>query len=179
MAEYDCERIIDFVAVLLSKGLIVILVEQYSENNYRETMFKQIKGKVYVKGRKCCPKPETTYDGWELNPLEFQDWWADIIVDGMLVHISINRYKSISTYDDQVVWTARTGFVSKSRVYHNAPLTLDKFESKLPQLLTLKELAILTLRHEHGCESLKDLFHCFDKTTLNTLRTPLVWWISC
>lgn len=179
MADYDCEQIIDFVSQLLSKGLVVKLVEQYGENSIQHTMFKKIKGKIYVKGRKCCLKGKTTYDGWEINPLEFQDWWVDIIVDGMLVQILINRYMSIPKSEEEVVWTANSGYVLKTKAFHIPPSTLNKFDDKITQALTLKDLAILSLRHEHGYDALQELFYCFDNAMINTARSPLVWWISC
>lgn len=180
MVDYDCEHIIEFVSHLLSKGLVVTLVEQHDEN-IQHTMFRQVKGKIYVKGRKCFPKPKTTYDGWELNPLEFQDWWVDIIVDGMLVQILINRYISVPTNEEEIVWTVKSGCHSTTEVLHIPPSTLNKCNNKLANLqpLTLKELAILSLRNEHGYDSLKYLFDCFDKQMINAASSPLVWWISC
>jgi hypothetical protein len=134
-------------------------------------------GVVFAKNRKCSLRPLTDEDGWEIYPLEFQDWWGDIIVDQMLTHISIIRYKNVLE-DENVIWNNVDGF--SVHLYYIPPYTLTqrRKQTTVCKLQTLKELAVLTLINKNGFEVIQELEYTLDKETIKTARKPIEWWVS-
>ena len=175
MATYDVDDVINFVSYLMSKGLIVKLNEVFDDEHngqrVQETMFKQKNGLVFAKGRNCIPKPEQDTEGWELHPLEFEDWWVDIIVDGFLSKITIIRYGN----QEHCVWSVAQGF-AKSGCF--IPPSTIKIGSRQQGAVSLKELSILALRDLHGFAVVEELEYALDKETLQAAKASMVWWQS-
>lgn len=170
MASYDHEMMINFVDDLLSKGFVVSLHETFTDR-VQQTLFRKRCGHVFAKNRKCFPKPVVDGDGWEVNPLEFQDWWVDIIVDDYLTNVSVIRYH----VDEQEVWNVERGF--KRTMYHIPPLSISLCKAT-PKPLSLKELSVLALRDIVGFNSLTTIEYMLDKTTTKTAKSSLEWWVS-
>lgn len=168
----DDNIVIDFVSCLLSKGFIVKLQEDFERGIRQETMFRKRNGSVFAKGRTCLPKPIVDDDGWEIEPLQFQDWWVDIIVDGFLTKISVIRYDT----DEYEVWCAVKGFAFNT--YYQPPSSLTSCKVRPKQEFSLKELAILTLRDAVGFKGIVALEYMLDKETVKTAKASVEWWIS-
>jgi len=168
---YDCDLMIDFVECLLSKGFVVKLHEESEHKGVCNTFFKKRGNRVFAKGRNCIPKPEINDDGWELEPLEFQDWWVDIIVDGLMTEISVCRYD----VEEHVVWETHEGF--RKQTYLIPPSSLTRCKERQVNL-SLKELAILSLMDTVGLNGLREIEFMLDNETLKTAKSSVEWWVS-
>jgi hypothetical protein len=171
MSCYDCDLIIDFVECLLSKGFVVKLQEESEQIGVLSTFFKKGRDRVFAKGRKCIPKPEVNNDGWEVEPLEFQDWWVDIIVDGLMTKISVCRYDA----EEHVVWDTHEGFRKQKHLIPPSSITRCK---ERQTNLSLKELAIISLRDTVGLNGISDIEFMLDTETLKTAKSSVEWWVS-
>jgi hypothetical protein len=181
------------VSKLLNKGITLkfyelVLIEycddkgEFSITEQRtNTYFKMISGKVYVKNRKVKYMNQTTKDGWEIHPLEFQDWWVDIIVDGNLEMITFLHFHDEK---ESTMWSKENGIVEFS--YLCPPPGLDfAIIQRLTQqsiqsssnLLTLKELVVLTYRDNFGKSAIDELEYTFDSQMMKAAYTPYVWWV--
>lgn len=175
MAEGDCNQMIDLVSDLLSKGFIVKLCEELENKRVQETLFKKKHGYVYAKGRNCRLKPIINNDGWEKDPLEFDDWWIDIIVDGLLKEVSVLRYD----HDEHIIWNNIDGFIKKAHKIPPSTLIINcNADTRNDKQLTLKELSVLALRNSMGFQSILDIEYMLDTHTIKTAKSSVVWWVS-
>lgn len=174
MDAYDWDTMIDFVHTLLFKGFVVKLHEEFDDKTIKITMFKKKNNRVFAKERTCLPKPAVDAEGWEIEPLEFQDWWVDIIVDGFLKQVSVVRYEN----EEHIVWNAIEGF--SQTTYYIPPSSLVKCKVKdcVNKQLSLKQITILTLRDDVGFNALSCLNYMLDAETQRTAKSSVEWWVS-
>lgn len=175
ITDYECDRMVELVSHLLKKGFIVKLCEQDGVAQHK-TFFKMRQGVVFAKNRKCSFRQHIDEDGWEIYPLEFQDWWGDIIVDQMLTQVSIIRYKNVLE-DENIIWSNVDGF--SVLLYYIPPYTLMRYRNQTTcKFQTLKELAVLTFINNNGYQAIQDLEYILDKETTKTARKSIEWWVS-
>jgi hypothetical protein len=175
-AKYNNRTMIGFVSQLLSLGFIVKLTEHDENKVMQETMFKRRQGQVFAKGRKIIPQPCVDEYGWELRPLSFEDWWVDIIVDGLLTQVSVIRYSWQPAEENIVVWDVDKSFLMK-KPYHTPPSNITSCK-KRPKAATLKELAVLCAIDNLGTQILTDIQHTLDNQTLKTAKASIEWWVT-
>jgi hypothetical protein len=165
--------IVQNVEHLFNKGVTL----KFHEKCDKSTMFKKRRGNVFVKGRDIRPKQAVDSDGWELKPLEFQDWWVDILVDGLCTYISIVREH---TNDEVLVWRSSSKFFN-NRAHLLPPPTLtycvrSGYNERLSQK-TLKIMALKVLEEEVGHNIVEDiLLHTFDTEMTKAFKNPCAWW---
>ncbi len=175
MANYECHAMIDLVSNLLFKGFVVKMHEKDGVECH-ETFFKRKRGVVYAKNRQCSLRPLVDEEGWEMYPLEYQDWWADIIVDHMLTCVSVFRYRNLEAHEI-VIWDNVHGL--SNDLYYIPPATImqSKDTSNTTQP-TLKELALLSLINTYGFHVLQELEYTLDKETIKTAKKSVEWWVE-
>ena len=185
----DAEQLtlISQVSTILKKGIVIKFSELNPDNCTgipTNTYFRQTSGKVYVKNRNVKLVKPTTKDGWEIDPLEFEDWWVDIIVDGNLEHISYLHY-----FDgkEHILWSRKNrinlfGYLSPPPGVEKC--TLLQLSQPMSCLIphsqnnfTLKEMAVIAFRDHFGKCEIDKLNYMFDSQMIKATYRPYVWWV--
>lgn len=160
------------VDYLFDKGVVL----KFYEKNGKNTMFKKKGGVVFVKGRNIRPTPRVDNDGWEVKPLDFQDWWVDILVDGLCTYITIVRQLA---QDEVLVWLPKTGYFNwKAHLLPPPTITYcnNNGDEKSSQC-SLRIIALKTVEEQFGHKHVEDvLSHTFDKEMTKAFNRPCVWW---
>lgn len=171
----DILQIVQKIENLLDKGVIL----KFQEEQGKITFFKKRKGAVFVKGRDIKPKPKIDCDGWEIKPLEFQDWWVDILIDGLCIYVFIVREHSA---DEVIVWDSQASYFN-SRAHLLPPPSImscsHHANKDVYHNISLQIMALKVTEEEYGHKHVQDtIYHLFDKDMIIAFNEPRVWWIA-